>query len=596
MSPARLANTLTGRTPGTPATVPPVAAVVASVGWQNWRSMGGTATAQDLIESGWDALRVGEWVRAKECFEHALSAGPSAEAFEGLGWAAYCLDEDPLTFDARERAYRLYRERGDDQSAARVAAWLAADWCEFRGEPAVGNGWLRRAHRLLDPVEAGPGHGWLAVHEASMLVEEDAASARALAVQAVELGRRFSVPELEMVGLGLEGVALVSEGDLGAGMARLDEATAAALSGEAEILPCVAWACCYLIAACEQVRDYDRAGEWCGRVTEFCEGHAIALPLSVCKAKYAGVLTWQGRWHEAEAELELAVEGLAATRPPLIDDAWVRLAELRRRQGRLDEAGQLFARCEHKPLALLGRAEIALERGDPAEAAELADRYLRRFSNENRIERCAGLEVAVRALVDVKQWDRAEAALAELQQLAARAGTRPLRAAMLAAQGLVEAARGDLDAGRRSLEDALDLLGATGAPFELARVRLDLAGVLAAVGREERARREIEAALGVFNELDALGQRARGEALLARLDHPLPPTLQSEPPEPLAVLSPREREVLPLVAAGLTNREIAQRLVVSEHTVHRHVTSILRKLGLPSRAAAASLATRHGLA
>jgi LuxR family transcriptional regulator, maltose regulon positive regulatory protein len=227
--------------------------------------MGGIATAEDLIESGWDALRVGEWVRAKECFEHSLSAGGSAEAFEGLGWAAYCLNEDPLTFDAREQAYRLYRVRGDDQSAARVAAWLAADWYEFRGEPAVGNGWLRRAHRLLDPVEPGPGHAWLAVHEASMLVEEDTTAARVLAVQAVELGRRFDVPELEMVGLGLEGVALVSEGDLGPGMARLDEATAAALSGEAEILPCVAWACCYLIAACEQVRDYDRAGCTCRR-------------------------------------------------------------------------------------------------------------------------------------------------------------------------------------------------------------------------------------------------------------------------------------------------------------------------------------------
>jgi len=558
--------------------------------------MGGTATAQDLVESGWDALRVGEWLRAKECFEHALAAGVSAEAFEGLGWAAYCLDEDPLTFDARERAYRLYRRCGDDQSAARVAAWLAADWYEFRGEPAVGNGWLRRAHRLLDPMEPGPSHGWLAVHEASMLVEDDTAAARALAVQAVELGRRFDVPELEMVGLGLEGVALVSEGDLGAGMARLDEATAAALGGEAEILPCVAWACCYLIAACEQVRDYDRAGEWCGRVAEFCERHEIALPLSVCKAKYAGVLTWQGRWPEAEAELGLAAEGLEATRPPLTEDAWVRLAELRRRQGRLEEAEGLFGRCEHKPLALLGRAEIALERGESADAAELADRYLRRFSNRNRIERCAGLEVAVRSLIDLGQPNAAEAALAELQQLAARAATRPLRAAMLAAQGLVGAARGDLEAGRRSLEDALDLLSATGAPFELARVRLDLAGVLAALGREERARREVEAALAALDQLGALGQRARGEALLARLGHAPAPMPQGEPPEPLARLSRREREVLVLVAEGLTNRDIGRRLVVSEHTVHRHVTSILRKLGLPSRAAAASLAARHGLA
>ncbi|MGH2626629.1 MAG: hypothetical protein ACRDHY_08280 [Anaerolineales bacterium] len=247
--------------------------------------MGGQRTTEDLLTAGWDALRAGRWQEAAGCFEAALASGESPEALEGLGWAAYCLDDDPLTFQAREHAFRLYRRRGDDQSAARVAAWLAADWLEFRGQEAVAKGWLHRARRLLDAVEPGPGHGWLAAHEASMIVDDDPKEARRLAAQAVELGRRFRVPELEMVGLGLEGVSLVSEGELGEGMRRLDEATAAALSGEAEILPCVAWACCYLIAACEQVRDYDRAGEWCGRVSEFCERHGIALPLHVCKAK-----------------------------------------------------------------------------------------------------------------------------------------------------------------------------------------------------------------------------------------------------------------------------------------------------------------------
>ena len=362
----------------------------------------------DLVHAGWVALGAGDWQRARVCFDEALKSGETPEALEGLGWAAYCLDDDALTFDARERAFRLYHRCGDNQRAARVAAWLAADWLEFRGEPAVANGWMRRAHRLLDGAEPGPGHGWLAVHEASMIVDEDTQTARRLAAEAVEVGRRFGVPELEMVGLGLEGVALVSEGDLAAGMQRLDEATAAALSGDAEILVCVAWACCYLIAACEQVRDYDRAGEWCERVSAFCERHAIALPLGVCRANHAGVLTWQGRWTDAEAELELAVEGLAVSRPALVGDALVRLGELRRRQGLLGEAEELFARCPGKPLAVLGQAEIALARGDPADAADLADRYLRRYPDRNRIERCAGLEVAVRAFIDLDDGQRAE--------------------------------------------------------------------------------------------------------------------------------------------------------------------------------------------
>ena len=191
------------------------------------------------------------------------------------------LDDDQLTFDGRERAYRVYRERGELGSAARVAAWHAFDCLAFRGEPAVANGWLQRARSLLDDLEPGPAHGWLAFHEGhiALSLEEDTATARRLAARAVELGREFGVPELEMLGLGLEGRALVSEGELGPGMRRLDEATAAALGGEAKLLVCVAWACCYLIAACERIRDVDRAGQWCTRVGEFCERHGIGLML-----------------------------------------------------------------------------------------------------------------------------------------------------------------------------------------------------------------------------------------------------------------------------------------------------------------------------
>jgi LuxR family transcriptional regulator, maltose regulon positive regulatory protein len=547
----------------------------------------------DPLAAGWDALRAGDWVAARECFLGALAAEESAEAFEGLGWATYCLDDDPGTFDARTQAFRRYRDRGDSQSAARVAAWLAADWLEFRGEPAVASGWLETARRLLDTAETGPGHGWLAVHEASMVVDEDPQRARTLAVEAVSVGRRLSIPELEMVGMGLEGLALVSTGDVVAGMRRLDEATMRALSGDAAILPCVAWACCYLIAACEQVRDYDRARQWCERVNEFCQRHGIALLLSVCKAKYAGVLTWQGRWDEAEVELKLAVDGLVATRPAMVGDALVRLGDLRRRQGRLDEAEELFRRCEATPLAILGRAEIALDRGAAENAAELADRYLRRFPDRNRVERCAGLEVAVRAHLRLQASERAEAALTELRDLAgAVARSRPLRAAALTAHGRVAAARGDLDAARCFLEDALDLLVDAEAPFETARIRVDLAGVLAAAGRAAPARAEYERALAVFRHIGARGEQGRTQALVGRLG---PDTPDGSAAGPLDVLSPREREVLTLVADGLTNREIAERLVVSEHTVHRHVTSILRKLQLPSRAAAATMAARHGL-
>jgi ATP/maltotriose-dependent transcriptional regulator MalT len=280
----------------------------------------------------------------------------------------------------------------------------------------------------------------------------------------------------------------------------------------------------------------------------------------------------------------------------MVGDALARLGELRRRQGRLDDADELFARTETHSLSLLGRAALALDRDDPSEALELADRYLRRFPDSTRVERSAGLEIAIKALARLGELERATEALGQLREIAARAGTRPLLAAVRSSEGTLSAAHGDHDAARRSFEDAVDLLAASDARFEAARVRLDLAATLNASGRHDRARREIDAALASFQELGADGESTRAEAMLGKLRRARA-TLPAEAADsPLGELSRRELEVLGLVAEGLTNHDIAERLVLSEHTVNRHVANILRKLGLPSRAAAASLAGRYGLA
>jgi tetratricopeptide (TPR) repeat protein len=220
-----------------------------------------------------------------------------------------------------------------------------------------------------------------------------------------------------MLGLGLAGRALVSEGALDEGMRRLDEATTVALAGEAKLLYCVAWACCYLVSACERVRDYERAAQWCTRVGEFCGEHDIFL-LNTCRAHYASVLSWQGQWDEAEGQLNAALEGLQASRPPMVGDALARLGELRRRQGRVREAEGLFARSPTHSLSLLGLAALSLDRDELSEAAELAERYLRRFPDPGRVERSAGLELAIRAFAGMAEWDRTTEALRELREIA----------------------------------------------------------------------------------------------------------------------------------------------------------------------------------
>jgi DNA-binding NarL/FixJ family response regulator len=156
--------------------------------------------------------------------------------------------------------------------------------------------------------------------------------------------------------------------------------------------------------------------------------------------------------------------------------------------------------------------------------------------------------------------------------------------------------RAEFDSARRSFEDALDFLASSDARFETARVRLDLAAVLSALGRRDRARREAEVAHSEFQAMGAERDSVRALNMLGELRVVPSAAPTGVVDTPLAVLSARELEVLGLVAEGLTNRDIAGRLVLSEHTVNRHVANILRKLGLPSRTAAASLAGRYGLA
>lgn len=356
-----------------------------------------------------------------------------------------------------------------------------------------------------------------------------------------------------MTGLALEGLALVGEGDVEQGMRLLDEATAAAVSGEMSDLNAIGITCCRLIAACERVGDYARAAQWCGRMVEFTRRWGMRPLFDICRTQYASVLLERGSWSEAERTLLEATGALARTRPAMAIGGVVRLAELRRRQGAREEAAALFAQAEGHPLSLLGRAELALDAGHGAAAGELARSFLRRMAPEDRLGRADGLELLVR--IDPSS-ERARAALSELEELARHVATPPLRAAAAFGEALVA---GD---GER-MEEAVDLFENAGQPFEAARARSELARL---TGEERHARAAREA-------LERLGVRRRRPSML----------------------TPRELEVLRLVAEGLSDPEIAVRLVVSEHTVHRHVANIRSKLRQPSRAAAAAYAARNGL-
>jgi tetratricopeptide (TPR) repeat protein len=215
----------------------------------------------DRLQAGRDALARGGWEEARVCFESSLKDAESPEALEGLGMACWWLEDYATGIDARERAYRLFRRADDGRAAARVAIWLSNDYADFRGETAIANGWIQRAERLLDGVAPSPEHALLAYQKAhvALMGQRDPVAARRLSQEAAAIARSVGPADMEMLGVALEGLAMVTEGEVAEGMSRLDEATAAATAGELSDPAMIGTACCYLIRACEQVHDYDRA-------------------------------------------------------------------------------------------------------------------------------------------------------------------------------------------------------------------------------------------------------------------------------------------------------------------------------------------------
>jgi LuxR family transcriptional regulator, maltose regulon positive regulatory protein len=542
---------------------------------------------QALLAQAGAALARRDWSDAQELYERAILAAETAEALEGLAVAAWWQDDFDTAIAARERAYVLRREQGRTVEAARVAGFLAWDYGALRGANAVANGWLQRAYRLLEELEPSAEQAWLPLIEASFHLDTDPEAVLRLSREAAEHARTFGGLDIEMTARTLQGLALVSLGRVDEGTRLLDEGTAAATAGELYDPIAIGSCCCNMIIACERSRDFDRAGQWCEQLAAFCERTGQRPLLALCRAHHGTVLMMRGEWAEAERDLAWAADELAELRPPLAGYARARLAQLRIRQGRPRAARELLERAGTHVLAPLIRAELALAQDDAAAAVDHAERYLRGLGDAQPIESAAAHELLVAARIDVGDLAGARDAYARLAATAEAVGTDSLRAAERCAAGRIAFVDGDRDSARRALEDAVDLHGRSVAPFEAAQARLELARALPP-NRRAAARDHAAAARAVFEELGAQRAARQADKLVARLGG-------RSAAAGRAGLTVREMEVLALVAQGLSNRQIAERLVVSEHTVHRHVANIYARLGVSSRAAAVALAAERDL-
>jgi DNA-binding CsgD family transcriptional regulator len=528
-------------------------------------------------------LAAADWDAAKSSFERAQEVEPSPEALDGLGEVANFQGEYERSIELKEEAFREFRKRDRPAEAADVARWLAFMHATYHGNFSVASGWMGRAASLMDGIAESAAHGWLVLDRAPF--SRNPAERQQLATAALAIAQRYGDTDLEFEAIALLGESYVASGRIDEGMALLDQAMAAITGREIADHKVMGEIYCRLLSACEQALDVRRAEEWVAAVDRYIVWRDFVRP--TCRTHYGGILVALGRWTEAETELLAAIE--AFERGYRGDRAFplIRLADLRVRQGRFEEAERLLEGQEWHPVARRTAAAIAWGRGDLELAEELA-RLCIEGGDTSDPAACPVLELLVMIQVASGDLDAAGETRERLAALAAEAGSDRLAAVAELASGLVGAAADDEEASAH-LKRALEAFAGLQLPLESARCRLELARALAA-RRPDAAAYEGRLALQAFEQLgasrdaDAAGEVLRGIGLPGR-----------SWPKGSRSLTKREREVLALLAEGLANAQIADRLFISVRTAEHHVASILGKLDLRSRAEAAAYALREGL-
>ena len=534
------------------------------------------------LDAAQKALVAGSWSQADSAFRAVIDQDDQPLAYEGLAQAGWWLDDGDTCLTAREMAYRRHRELDDPVGAARAATALAWDCLLFGRGESVAMGWLGRAHELLATVEERPEHGWYSVREAELAlsVRQDPAQAMDCATHAADVGRRTGDGDLSVVGLALQGLALTRSGEVEAGMARLDSAVAAATGGDVVDLMWMGKVLCWLIAACHETQDVTRAEEWCRRAEAICVDRDLAPLLSVCRIQYASVRVSGGSWVQAEQDLTETVDRLASSGRASRLEAVVQLGELRRRQGRFQEADALLQQAEFHPVAVLGRALIKFADGENTSAWTAVQRLLRTLPPENRLARADILLPAVRIARAVGDHDAARQAAEELRAVATAVRTD----ALLAMSALADSVLADPSEAATLLHEAVRRFHRAGLRHDEAEARLALATSLLTQGEAVAAREHAAAAADVMTDMTNPVGLAQARQLAAAGEG-----------RSTSALTPRETEVLRLISCGHSNDQIAAALSISAHTVHRHVANILTKLAEPTRAAAVTHALTAGL-
>ena len=430
---------------------------------------------------------------------------------------------------------------------------------------------------------------WFAVW-ASMLASPSELEQAAQTANHIALD--FDDTDLEAVALAFLGLARVAQGRIDDGMGCLDEAMAIATGGEVAGFMAISEIFCVTLSACELAGDLVRTEHWCQAAADYARRHDCQFLSAYCRTTYGGLLITGGRWRDAELELLQAISTFNAGHRALRVHAVLKLADLRVCQGRLEEAQALLSGYEDQGGAVLPLARLYMARGELQVARATLEQALR-VEGPSSLYRAPLLLLLVEVLVTLKEVAGAHDAARQLAALAHDARSDLLLAQADLAEGQVRRSLGEPGAAD-CFQSALDRLSAYEQSLLASRVRLEMAHLLKESDRAGAVAWG-RAALVSFQRMGASRDADEAARLLRQLGISGRTGTRVPSPSYSGRLTRREEEVLGLVARGLSNREIAERLFISPKTTEHHISQVLGKLGAKSRAEAVALALSRGL-
>jgi DNA-binding CsgD family transcriptional regulator len=526
-----------------------------------------------------------EWDEAFAALSRADHRRPlDPEDLERLAFSSALVGRDQDLLGALERLYQAHVDAGECARAARQAFWLGFRLLSL-GEPGRASGWLARGQRLLEREGRDCAErGYLRLPDAARhLSARDYPAAASAAAEAAEIGERFGDADLVALARSMQGRALMRYGQVERGLALLDEAMVGVTSSD--LSPLVTGLIyCSMIVSCQQVYALDRAREWTSALSEWCDTHPQLVTFGgECRVHRAEILFLGGDWPQAVEEARRARERLPPGDTRTLADAHYQQAEVHRLRGEgaaAEDAYRLASQLGREPQP--GLALLRLSQGRRAEALSAVRRVL--DTTPVRWRRAQFLPACVEILLASGDHEGARAACRELEEIAESFGTEVLGAMAAHARGATRLAEGDAQGAVEPLRHAFRVWQKVAAPYIAARIRLLLGRAYRALGDREGAGLEWDAARGVFEQLGATPDLAT-----------LAASVGGAPPGDTHGLTPRELQVLRLVASGRTNKAIARELRLSERTIDRHLSNIFTKLHVSSRAAATAFAYEHGL-